>query len=231
MSEGRRKYQMRERAKAYQATRQRILQATFELHRAKGVAATTFADVAAQAGLAPATVIRHFPTMGELVSTCGAHVWQWLALPDPKAVFGEGQEPGERLRRLVQEVCGVYARGEGPIQGTRNDRDAVPQLDQFLRQLDTALEQLVREALAPYAPSERVTQLALTVLDYGVWRSLRQRGLDAEAELLALLEFVVQPSPHDRRQAVRKVPKPGPGPEPSQRQGAAEAAAVPIQEA
>jgi AcrR family transcriptional regulator len=193
MSPSRRKYEMRERAKAYQATRQRILQATFELHRAKGVAATTYADVAARAGLAPATVIRHFPTMGALVSTCGAHVWQWLALPDPKQVFAGVGDPAERLRRLVHEVCGIYTRGEGPIQGTRNDRNQVPQLEQFLRQLDTALEQLVREALAPSHPSERVLQLILTVLDYGVWRSLRQRGLDEAAELVALLEFVVQP--------------------------------------
>lgn len=199
MSQGRRKYEMRERAKAYQATRQRIVQATFELHRAKGVAATTFTDIAAQAGLAPATVIRHFPTMGDLVGVCGAHVWQWLALPDPKQVFSDIQEPTERLRRLVQEVCGIYARGEEPIQGARNDRNAVPQLDQFLRQLDAGLQHLVHEALDPYHPSERVTQLALIVLDYGVWRSLRQRSLDEAAELLSLLQFIVQPSPPGRR--------------------------------
>lgn len=210
MSQGRRKYEMRERAKAYQATRQRILEATFELHRAKGVAATTYADVAAQAGLAPATVIRHFPTMGELVGTCGAHVWQWLALPDPKQVFAGVQEPAERLRRLVHEVCGIYTRGEGPIQGTRNDRDAVPQLDQFLRELDTALEQLVHEALAPYHPSARVTQLALTVLDYGVWRSLRQRGLDEAAELETLLKFIVEPTHTTAGAESAPPPKPGP---------------------
>lgn len=208
MSQGRRKYEMRERAKAYQATRQRILQATFELHRAKGVAATTFSDIAAQAGLAPATVIRHFPTMGDLVGVCGAHVWQWLAPPDPKQVFGDIQEPTERLRRLVQEVCGIYARGEEPIQGAHNDRNAVPQLDQFLRQLDKALEHLVHEALDPYHPSERVTQLALTVLDYVVWRSLRQRGLDEAAELVSLLECVVQPSA--TAGAKLATPKPGP---------------------
>jgi AcrR family transcriptional regulator len=208
MSQGRRKYEMRERAKAYQATRQRIVQATFELHRAKGVAATTFSDIAAQAGLAPATVIRHFPTMGDLVGVCGAHVWQWLALPDPRQVFDDIQESTERLRRLVQEVCGIYARGEEPIQGARNDRNAVPQLDQFLRQLDTALEHLVHEALDPYHPSERVTQLALTVLDYGIWRSLRQRGLDEAAELVSLLECVVQPSA--TADAKLATPKPGP---------------------
>jgi AcrR family transcriptional regulator len=190
---------MRERATAYQATRQRIMQATFQLHHAKGVAATTFSDIAARAGLAPATVIRHFPTMGELVSACGEHVWQWLELPDPNQVFGGIDAPAERLRRLVQEVCGIYARGEGPIQGARDDRHAVPQLDQFLRHLEVALEHLVYEALRPYDPSQRVSHLVLTVIDYGVWRSLRQRGLDEAAELLTLLEFILQPSPRDRR--------------------------------
>jgi AcrR family transcriptional regulator len=193
-SAGRRKYEMRERAKAYQATRERIMRATFELHGAKGVAATTFSDIAAQAGLAPATVTRHFPTMGDLVGACGAHVWQWLALPDPQEAFRDVAKP-ERLRRLVQETCGIYTRGEAPIQGARNDRNAVPQLDLFLRQLDTALEQLVRKALRPYDPSERVTQLALTVLDYGVWRALRDRGLDEVTELETLLEFVVERIP------------------------------------
>lgn len=208
MSPARRKYQMRERAKSYQATRERILQATFQMHRTKGVAATTFADIAAVAGLAPATVIRHFPTMGDLVDTCGAHVWQWLAMPDAKQAFAGIQEPAERLRRLVEEVCGIYARGEGPIQGARNDRDAVPELDRFLGQFDTALEQLVDEALAPYDPSERVTQLALTVLDYGVWRNLRQRGLDEAAELFTLLELIIHPSPPVAGQAARSLPQP-----------------------
>jgi AcrR family transcriptional regulator len=185
---------MRERAKAYQATRERIIRATFELHAVKGVAATTFSDIAARAGLAPATVIRHFPTTGDLVGACGAQVWQSLALPDPKDVFTNVDAPAERIGCLAREVCAIYARGELPIEGARNDRNAVPELDRLLRQLETALEQLVHEALAPYRPSDRVTQLCLTVLDYGVWRSLRQRGLDEVAELVTLLEFVVEPS-------------------------------------
>jgi AcrR family transcriptional regulator len=197
MTTNHRRYEMRQRAKAYQATRQRIMQATFELHGVKGVAATTFSDIAARAGLAPATVIRHFPTMGDLVGACGAHVWEWIALPDPKEVFHGDDAPTERIGCLVREVCGIYARGEQPIEGARNDRHAVPQLDLFLRRLGTAIEQLVHEALAPYRPPDRVTQLCLTVLDYGVWRSLRQRGLDEVAELMTLLEFVVQPSRRD----------------------------------
>lgn len=194
MQQNRRKYEMRERATAYQATRQRILEATFELHRAKGVAATTFADIAASAGIAPATVARHFPTKADLVSICGTHVWQWLALPDPTKVFGGIPDPAERLRRLVEEICGIYARGEAPIQGAHEDRNALPQLDEFLQQLDSAVERLAREALAPCDLTERVIQLTLTVLDYGVWQSLRRRGLDEVAELVGILERVVHPS-------------------------------------
>jgi AcrR family transcriptional regulator len=182
---------MRERARAYQATRERIMQATFEMHRAKGVAATTISDVAARAGVAPATVLRHFPTMGNLITACGAHVWQWLELPDPKAVFRDAGTPSDRLRRLAGEVCGIYTRGEEPIDGGRRDRAAVPELDLFLRRLDGALEELVREGLGPLHPPEPSVRLALAVLDYGVWQSLRRRGVEQVTALSCLLQCVL----------------------------------------
>lgn len=183
---------MRQRAEAYAATRERIVQATFEMHRAKGVAATTFSDVAARAGVAPATVIRHFPTMGDLVDACGVHVWRWLALPDSEEVFRDVRNPAERLQRLVEEVCGVYARGEEPLEGARRDRRAVPQLELMLQRVEAGVERLVRAALTPLESPEPTTQLALTLLDYGVWQSLRRRGLDEVAELTRLLGCVLE---------------------------------------
>ncbi len=182
---------MRDRARAYEATRERIVQATFEMHRTKGVAATTFSDVAARAGVAPATVLRHFPTMGDLITTCGAHVWEWLELPSPEAVFRGIETPSERLRCLVQEICGIYSRGEEPIEGGRRDRRVVPELDLFLRRLDDVLAQLVREGLAPLRPNEATLRLAMALLDYGVWQALRRRGLDETTVLTGLLECVL----------------------------------------
>lgn len=163
------------------------MDATFDMHRAKGVAATTFSDVAARAGVSPATVLRHFPTMGDLVTACGAHVWEWLEMPDPEVVFQGAARPPVRLRRLVDEVCGIYERGEGPLAGARRDRTAMPPLDAFLRKLDVDLEALVRAALAPASTDQRTVQLALALLDFGVWQSLRQRGLDERGELVGLL--------------------------------------------
>jgi AcrR family transcriptional regulator len=188
---GRRKYEMRDRARAYDVTRRRIIEATFEMHGVKGVAATTFSDVAARAGVAPATVTRHFPAMGDLVRACGGHVWEWLAVPDPDAAFDGVDGRADRVRRLVQEVSGVYARGEAPLAGARRDRGAVPELDAFLGRLDAELDRLVRLALAPLHPRERHVRLALALLDFGVWESLRRRGLDAPAEMEALLGTVL----------------------------------------
>lgn len=62
----------------------KTMQATFEMHRTKGMVATTLSGVATRAGVAPATVLRHFPTMTDLITACGAHVWQSLELPRPK---------------------------------------------------------------------------------------------------------------------------------------------------
>jgi AcrR family transcriptional regulator len=191
MSAGRRKYEMRDRARAYEATRSRILQATFEMHRAKGVAATTVSDVAARAGVAPATVLRHFPTMGDLITACGAHVWRWLELPRPEDIFQDIDIPSDRVRRLVQEICAIYTRGEGPIDGGRRDRGVVPELDLFLRRLDGVLAELVRQGLAPLRPSEPTMQLALAILDYGVWQALRRRGLDEVTAMTGLLQCVL----------------------------------------
>src|SRR5262249_4813328 len=67
---GRRKYRMTHRAAAHEETRERIVRATMALHDERGVATTTFAEVAERAGVGPATVSRHFPTLGALVMAC-----------------------------------------------------------------------------------------------------------------------------------------------------------------
>ena len=85
-----RKYQLRKRAEGLDATRERIVEATAALHYEQGVAATSYIQIAERAGVGPATVYRHFPTLGSLVSACGAHVWEVIQPPLPEnapAVF------------------------------------------------------------------------------------------------------------------------------------------------
>ena len=74
---------MKKRAEARDETRDRIVRATMALHDEQGVATTTFADIAERAGVGPATVLRHFPTLGSLVMACGQHVAEEMRPPTP----------------------------------------------------------------------------------------------------------------------------------------------------
>ncbi|MFN9952985.1 MAG: TetR/AcrR family transcriptional regulator, partial [bacterium] len=80
----RRSYRRKDRAKAQAETRERIIGATMQLHDEKGVAATSFLDVARRADLGVATVYRHFPTVGSLIAACGAHIWKEMDPPVPE---------------------------------------------------------------------------------------------------------------------------------------------------
>ncbi len=51
-----------------------IAAATVELHAAKGVIATSYADIAKHSGVSLPTVYKHFPTMNELLQGCTSHV-------------------------------------------------------------------------------------------------------------------------------------------------------------
>src|SRR3954469_4262621 len=100
-----RKYDMSRRALAAEQTRHRIVDATRELHTEQGIAATSWDDIAARAGVGVGTVYRHFPTLDELVPACGEISMQIIALPDPDdapALFDDLRSPAERLTRLVR---------------------------------------------------------------------------------------------------------------------------------
>jgi AcrR family transcriptional regulator len=179
------------------------MQATMQLHDEKGVAPTTFADIAERAGVGQATVHRHFPTLGELVRSCGVHVWQEMRPPMPDtaaAVFEGAGTLRDRLGRLIAEVDAFYVRGSYRLKLAARDRELIPELDQFLMAVDMGLEALVRTALAPIDPSDRVVRVAMTLIGLPVWQELRRLDLPADetGELkLRLLECAIGAASRD----------------------------------
>ena len=174
-----RKYQLRKRAEDLDATRERIVDATAALHYEQGVAATSYIQIAERAGVGAATVYRHFPTLGSLVNACGAHVAEVTQPPVPEnasAVFAGLRERGQRLERLVTELDAYYGRASVWLGIAARDRDRVPELDGFLRQVEAGVEALVREAIGT-GSSEAVIRLMTALADVSVWRSLKR--LDA----------------------------------------------------
>lgn len=175
-----RNYKMRKRAKALERTRERILRATMAVHDEKGVAPTTFSDIAKRAGLGQATVSRHFPTLSQLIMTCGQHVWAEMQPPVPDAapaVFAGIETTAERLGKLVEELDAFYTRGALRLAFAARDRELVPELHGFLTAVEAGVEALVREALAKSGAPERAVQAAIAMASFPVWTAFNRLGL------------------------------------------------------
>lgn len=168
---------MKDRAKARDETRERIVRATMELHDEKGVAATSFVEVAKRAGTGAATVYRHFPDIGALVTACGVHVWQEMRPPAPDqaaAAFEGLVSLDDRLRRLVEELDAFYRRGAHRLEKAASDRDRVPELDGFLTAVEAGVAAWVSEAVKLVPLSVSALQLLIALTDFRVWASLQR---------------------------------------------------------
>lgn len=198
-----RTYRKSRRAEAQDETRARIVRATTELHVEKGVATTSYPDVAARAGVGAATVYRHFPTMDELVEACGEHFWNAIDPPTPDGgaeVFA-GLGPGtERLTRLVEELDAFYERAEAPLWSAVRDQDRVASLARFLAEVGKGVGAFVAEALREERESDRV-RVASAIAGFAVWRALSATGLcrlKRREILVAMIEAaVVRAAPSD----------------------------------
>src|SRR6266581_3735137 len=187
-----RQYRMQKRAQALEETRSQIVWATMQLHAEKGVATTSQADIAIRAGVSPATVYRHFPTLGSLVRACGKEVWMAVSPPRPEdagRLYAGLDTTLERMQRFVEEVSEFYGRAQVPLDSARQERSRVPELDEDLRWVEAGLEALAREALVVEGLAEPKVELALALTDFGVWKSLRDHGIpeDVAPRVLAAL--------------------------------------------
>ena len=188
-----RQYRMTKRADARGETRDRIVRATMALHDQQGVATTTFADIAERAGVGPATVLRHFPTLGSLVIACGQHVAEEMRPLNPAdsaRLFAGLATTAARLERLVSEIDAFYERGSFRLIAAGNDRDRVPELDQFLKMVDAGLEALIREAIVDEARGEPIISVLMALCSVSVWQRLNRANLAASERQAILVDLL-----------------------------------------
>src|ERR1700737_2698816 len=115
MSTEKRTYELKERARRQEQTRQRIVEATVALHEQHGPAATTVAEIARHAGVSRLTVYNHFPTDGELFAACQQ---QFLTQTPPLDLTPALalKDPNERVRKVLAALYRSYRRQE-PMTG------------------------------------------------------------------------------------------------------------------
>lgn len=185
---------MHRRAAAAEETRRRIVDATRELHKTQGIAATGYDAIAERAGVGVGTVYRHFPSPDELIPACGRVVMEELALPSAsaaRALFADVPTPQARIERLVAEAFAVYERGAAELTAVRREPDAHPSVAQAAAELESSLAALVDTALEPLEVTKADRRVVRAMIDLGTWQSLRDQGIssaeavDAVRELLA----------------------------------------------
>ena len=182
MSTQKRRYELKARAQAQEATRERIAAAASALHEEVGIDRTTVADIARRAGVQRLTVYNHFPDLEALLPACTAH---WLSehpQPDLSAALAQ-KDPAKRLEAALTALYGWY-RETAPMQRrTLGERASLPELDAWLaRSADPALAALA-DALSPGLSRP----LVAVALDFWTWQRLAAEGLDdaAGAALMA----------------------------------------------
>jgi AcrR family transcriptional regulator len=187
-----RKYRMSTRADAVGRTRAAIVTAARDLHAERGLAATSWEDIAERAGVSAATVYRHFPSLAELVPACARTVFdliQPLTLEQASATFGALERAGDRLEQLVRYSAHCYGAGAGWLHAAHRERDFVPELDAALDVIEDSLRVLI--AAAAGRRLAKVDHGVLFVLcDFPTWWSLTSLGLSARAVADAMVRLV-----------------------------------------
>ena len=174
--------------------RQRIVEATVELHQTVGTARTTISAIAEKAGVQRLTVYRHFPDERALFYACTEHWSAANPLPDPGS-WSQIADPQERLRLALEEVYAYHRRTEPMISNVVRDAQVHPLTREMAEPYFQHWERM-RYVLATGwgVGYERLALLLATIghaLDFQTWRSLvRQQGLSNEQAVEAMVGMV-----------------------------------------
>ena len=184
-----RSYRMRARAASVQGTRERILAAADDLFMEQWMDEVSLRDIAARAGVALQTVVRHFGTREGLL----------------EAIADQLRGPAERLRfaapvgdipAAVSMLVSLYEDRAPRMLRTLAQEDRIPALRPLIQRARDTHHQWIAEVFAPMLPardparSRRTVELA-AVTDVYMWKVLRQdHGLSPEATEAALVEMI-----------------------------------------
>jgi len=187
-----RAYHQKARGESAAETRQRIVEATYDLHRSRGISATSFRDIAERADVAIGTVYHHFPELDDILRACGAHTMR-VTMPPGAAIFEGIASPRERLRVLVLETFRFYERFP-EHDFIRAERTRFPFIDETFREVEEARRTLIATAVRPRRLGRSAAAAAFALLEPAVHRAFLASGLttdQAAGEVFTLLQSTI----------------------------------------
>jgi AcrR family transcriptional regulator len=189
-----RRYELRKRADAMQATRRRITEAAVELHGSIGPARTTITAVAERARVQRQTVYRHFPTEDDLIAACSGHFAETHPRPDVEA-WRAIADPAERLRTALGELYAYYEGTEAMYTNILRDETLVAPVGAGLSHFRAYLDGAARVLAAGWDVRGRrramLVAAARHAVDFHTWRSLAHDGGVRRAGVVELASAMV----------------------------------------
>jgi AcrR family transcriptional regulator len=189
-----RRYELRKRADAMEATRRRITEAAVELHGSVGPARTTITAIAERAGVQRQTVYRHFPSEDALFAACSQHFYESDRWPDPER-WRAIADPAERLATGLDELYAYYERNEAIWTNVLRDETLVTSvaaaLTEFWAFLDAAADALSAGWGTRGGRRRVLLAAARHAVDFRTWRSLAREGEVSRAAVVKLASAMV----------------------------------------
>ena len=186
-----RRYELKRRAEQQNETRQRIVDATIELHRTIGAAQTTISEIAKRAGVGRVTVYRHFPDEESLFRACSGHYFSQHPFPDLER-WRQVADPGERLRVGLRESYAWHAANEQMIGMALAEARDAPVMARYHAYWEQAAETLTAAWRARGRRRESLTTAVALALSFDTHRTLtRERGLTND-QAVALMARLVE---------------------------------------
>ena len=186
-----RAYKLRRRAEHQDQTRQKIVDATIELHQSIGAAQTTISEIAKRAGVGKVTVYRHFPDEESLFYACSGHYFSQHPFPD-LALWRQIPDPVERLQTGLRESYAWYEENAQMIGMALAEARHLPMMAPYHAYWDDAAETLA--AAWRTRGQQRKNQKAAIVLalSFDTHRTLtREQQLSTE-RAIALMSRLVE---------------------------------------
>jgi len=192
MPPNQRRYRMTRRLNRMAETRQRIVQATFELHGTIGPSRTTISAIADRAAVQRHTVYAHFPDLDSLYEACTTHGMAAMGMPEPGPWHGI-TAARDRLRTGLTDLIAWYRANADMLTILLGDGDpgAAPPSSAEPDPFDRRMAALFAALAGPWPTSEADTTLTLHAvirhaMTFETWRSLAAGGLtdDRIVELL-----------------------------------------------
>jgi|SRR3954447_3200298 AcrR family transcriptional regulator len=184
-----RTYTLKRRAEQQAETRQRIVEAAFDLHSTVGPGLTTISMIAEQAGVQRHTVYAHFPDERSLYMACSGLAEERDPPPDAEA-WRSIADRHERLRAGLAALYGWYERNAVLLACVMRDAE-YHQLTREVSELRFGPYMAAcHEVLGAKLSAKQRAMLRLA-LSFFTWRTLvRDGGLKQGAAVRAMVQAI-----------------------------------------